>query len=260
MPDTLDADSRFPTHTLTRTDHYVRRVGLAAGAAAAGGLATMDSSLFGNDIAAALVYALTAFGLCAVAGVLAADALTPRPSAAVRTAGLAPRRVRDRVPRRMTPLLLFQAAALLVLLAIGAATAAPDALSRAGRAFTVTCGDLTETHSPWPGAFYATPVLVSLTLGTVGCAFALRRIARRPGDEAQRSRRSSAVTAAWGLLISSQLLGVDVMIAGTLTSMTCATTATTVAALATYPLGLLALITLAWCLITVVAPRAAARR
>ncbi|BBC34943.1 hypothetical protein SGFS_062370 [Streptomyces graminofaciens] len=89
---------------------------------------------------------------------------------------------------------------------------------------------------------------------------ALRRIAQRPGDEARRPRRSSAITAAWGLLVCSQLLGVVAMIAGTLTSMTCAATATTAAALAAYPLGLLALITLAWCLITVVAPRAAARR
>lgn len=49
------------------------------------------------------VFAITAFGLCVVGGVLLGDALTPRPREAVRTAGLAPRRVRDHVPPRVPP-------------------------------------------------------------------------------------------------------------------------------------------------------------
>ncbi|MFJ6837051.1 hypothetical protein [Streptomyces sp. NPDC091209] len=50
-----------------------------------------------------LVFAITAFGLCAVGGVLLGDALTLRPQEAVRTASLAPRLIRDQVPPRMAP-------------------------------------------------------------------------------------------------------------------------------------------------------------
>lgn len=238
---------------------YARWAGPAVGAMAAQQLVTMDTSRTGDDYGMPLVFAITAFGLCVVGGVLLADALTPRPREAVRTAGLAPRRVRDHVPPRVTPLLLLQAVSVVVLLVIGAATASPDALGRAGRALTVTCDGAAKSFGSWPGLFYGIPILASLTIGTAVCAWALRRIALRPGTDQQRRDRSWAVTAAWGVLVSSQLLLVVLMIAVVLTHTTCAGTLGTISALVIYPLGLLALSTLAWSLFTVVVPRAARR-
>jgi hypothetical protein len=102
-------------------------------------------------------------------------------------------------------------------------------------------------------------ILGSLVIGTVACAWALRRIARRPGDEQQRRDRARAIVAAWGVLVSGLLLLVALMIATYLADSNCGGMMGSVASLAIYPLGLLALLTLAWSLFTVVAPRAARR-
>jgi membrane protein implicated in regulation of membrane protease activity len=103
-------------------------------------------------------------------------------------------------------------------------------------------------------------ILGSFVIGTVACAWALRRIARRPGDEQQRRDRARAIVAAWGVLVSGLLLLVALMIATYLADSNCGGMMGSVASLAIYPLGLLALLTLAWSLFTVVAPRAARRR
>lgn len=240
-------------------DRYARWSGLAAGVVAAPLLATMPTSYFGDDYSMPIVLAITGFGLCAVGGVLLGDALTPCPQETVRTADLAPRRVRNYVPPRATPLLVLLAVSLIVLLVIGLSTASPDAVGRAGRALTVTCHGVTKPISPWPGIFYGTPILASLTLGTAACAWALRRIAYRPGGDQQRRDRSWVITAAWGLLVAPQSLLVVMMIASMLTHTTCAGTLGAVIAVVIYPLGLLSLSAVAWCLYTVVAPRAAQR-
>ncbi|MFF3334097.1 hypothetical protein ACFYWX_31850 [Streptomyces sp. NPDC002888] len=242
-----------PERLLARADLCARWAGLTLGAGVAQALATMNS----NDMAMPFVSAVTAFGLCAVGGVLLGDSLTPAPQDAVRTAGLTLRRVRDHVPPRMAPLLIFQSVCVVVLLAIGAAVADPDTAGRAGRALAVTCTIGPTRHlGPWPGLYYATPILVSLTLGTAACVWALRRIAHRPGENQQRHDRSWAITAAWGLLISSQLLLVLGMISRVLFYSRCAGMLGNITALVIYPLGLLSLFTLGWCLFTIVAPRA----
>lgn len=106
MPDTDRPESR--ARARARADRYARLAGLAVGVVAASLWATMDitnSSHSSFDFGVPLVSFVTAFGLCAVGGVLLGDALTPRPREAVRTASLAPRRARDHVPPRITPLL-----------------------------------------------------------------------------------------------------------------------------------------------------------
>jgi hypothetical protein len=246
-----------------RADRYARWAGLAVGAVAAPLWTTTDISTFGNDYGfdVPLVGAVAVFGLCAVGGVLLGDMLTPRPREAVRIAGLAPRRVKDHVPPRMTPLLLLQAVFLAGLVGVGAATASPDAVHRAVRAATVACDGVTEPPvGLWPGMFYGSQILASLAIGTVACAWALRRIAHRAGDEQQRRDRSQAITAAWGVLVSTQLLAVVLLISTFLPRGNCAAgTLGTLTAVVIYPLGVLALFTVAWSLFTVVAPRAARR-
>lgn len=156
----------------------------------------------------------------------------------------------------MAPLLVFQAACIVVLLTIGATVASPDKAGRTGRTLAVTCSTVTRHLGPWPGLYYAAPVLGSLTLGTAACVWSLRRIAHRPGDNQQRHDRSWAITAAWGLLVSSQLLLIVGMIARVLFYSKCAGMLGNVTALVIYPLGLLSLFALGWCLFTIVAPRA----
>ncbi|MFF4588810.1 hypothetical protein [Streptomyces sp. NPDC001388] len=246
-------DTVSPERLLARADLCARWAGLTLGAGVAQAFATMDS----DEMAMPFVSAVTSFGLCAVGGVLLGDSLTPAPREAVRTAGLAPRRVRDHVPPRMAPLLVFQTACLVLLLAVGVAVADADGQGRSGRALAVTCAiGGTRRLGPWPGLFYATPVLVSLALGTAACFWALRRITHRPCDNQQRHDRSWAITAAWGLLVSSQLLLVLGMIGRVLFYSRCAGMLGNITALVIYPLGLLSLFTLGWCLFTIVVPRA----
>ncbi|MGD3112090.1 hypothetical protein [Streptomyces sp. YGL11-2] len=252
-----------PPVSRRRADCYARWAGLVVGAVAAPLWAATDISAFGNDLGMnmPLVSAVMAFGLCAVGGVLLGDALTLRPREAVRTAGLTPRRVKDHVPPRITLLLLLQAVLLTVLVGIGAAMSSTVAIHRAAHAVTVACDGVTEPPvSLWPGIFYGNQILAPLAIGTAACAWALRRIVRRPGDDQLRRNRSWAVTAAWGVLVSTQLLAVLLSIATWLPRRNCDAGALgTVMTLVVYPMSLLALITLAWSLFTLVVPRAARR-
>lgn len=234
-------------------DRYARWTGLAVGVLASRWLQPLNNG-------EGTLYAILAFGLCAVAGVLAGDALTAPRQGAVRTADLTPRRVRDYVPPRMTILLLGLTAALVVALTAAAMVASPDDLGRAGRALTVTCRGMTESAGPWPGFYYGLPIVASLALSTAACGWSLRRIATRPGDEQSRRDRALAIVAAWGLLVSSSLLGVASTASGALMSTTCDGAVGTAANVVLWPLALLALLTAPWCLFTIISPRATAWR
>ncbi|MFC8089611.1 hypothetical protein [Streptomyces sp. NPDC057301] len=250
MLDTVPLQSRLLDHA----DHYARWSGLAIGIVAAQQLVMMES----GDITIPLVFAITAFGLCAVVGVLLGDALTLRPQEAVRTASLAPRLVRNHVPPRMAPLLLLQAASLVALLVMGAVTASsgPDRTGGAGRVINVACQGMGASLGPWPGLYYSGPMFAALAVGTPACVWALRRIAYGPGDYQQRRDRAWAITGAWGLLVSSQVLLVVLMLLVALTETACAGLLGAVTIVAICPLGLLSLFTFGWSLVTVVAPRA----
>ncbi|KUN08808.1 hypothetical protein AQI95_07305 [Streptomyces yokosukanensis] len=230
-------------------DRYARWTGVAAGALAAAWLSALDH---GNGV----LYAIPAFGLCAVVGVLVGDALTAPARGAVRTAGLAPRRVRDHVPPRTTWLLVVLAVALVALLVTAGAVASPDDLGRAGRQLALTCNGRTEAHSPFPGLYYGLPMLASLALATGACGWSLRRIATRPGDEQSRRDRSLAIVAAWGIVVSTSLLGAASTASAALTATTCDGTAGTVANAVLLPLALISLVTAPWMLFTVCSPRA----
>ncbi|MFF1404986.1 hypothetical protein [Streptomyces sp. NPDC058294] len=234
-------------------DRYARWTGLATGALAAWRLSTLDH---GNGV----LYAIPAFGLCAVAGVLVGDTLTAPARATVRTAGLAPRRVRDYVPPRMTWLLVVLAVSLVALLATAGAVATPDDMGRAGRELTLTCRGMTEGHGPWPGLFYGLPMLASLAVATGACGWSLRRIATRPGDEQSRRDRSLAIVAAWGIVVSTSLLGAASTASGALMSMTCDGAAGTAANVVLLPLIVVSLTTALWMLFTVCSPQARWRR
>ncbi|WP_198539533.1 hypothetical protein [Streptomyces graminilatus] len=252
MLDTAPLQARFLDHV----EYYARWSGLAIGIMLGQQLIAMDS----DDIAMPLVFAITVFGLCAVGGVLLGDALTLHPQEAVRTASLAPRLVRDQVPPRMAPLLLLEAASLVALLVTGALTASadPDQAGSAGRVLAVTCEGIGVSLGPWPGLYYSGPMFAALAVGTPVCVWALRRIAHGQGDDQTRRDRAWAITGAWGLLVSSQVLLVAVMVFVALTEEACAGPLGAAAIVAICPLALLGLFTFGWSLVTVVAPRAVA--
>ncbi|WP_369244502.1 hypothetical protein [Streptomyces sp. R41] len=239
---------------LDHANYYARWSGLAIGIVAAQALSTLGHVEFEQRV----VFCITAFGLCAVAGVLLADALTLIPQDAVRTASLAPRLVRDHVPPRMGPLIALQGVSLAVLLAITAATASvdPDRIFSTGKVIAVTCNGMPASLGPWPGMYYSLPTFGALAIATPTCVWALRRIAHGPGGEQQRRDRAWAVTGAWGLLVSSQQLYAVLMISISLTETGCAGSMGALTFWVFYPLALLNLFTVAWSLITVVAPRA----
>ncbi|MGC5565945.1 hypothetical protein ACPYPG_24300 [Streptomyces sp. FR-108] len=250
MLDTVPLQTRILDHA----DHYARWSGLAVGIVAAHHLVTRAD----GDIALPLVFAITAFGLCAVGGVLLGDALTLPPHETVRTASLAPRRIRDQVPPRMARLLLLQAGFLVALLVIGAVTASSvvDRPDRPGSVIDVTCGGIRTSLGPWPGLYYSGPMFAALAVATPVCVWALRRIADGTGDDQQRRDRAWAITGAWGLLVSSQLLLVVLMLLVALTDMACAGPLGAATVVAICPLGLLGMFCFGWSLATVVAPRA----
>ncbi|MFF4566056.1 hypothetical protein [Streptomyces sp. NPDC001435] len=243
---TASASRRF-------VDRYARWTGLLAGALVAYWLIPLDH---GDGI----LYAIPAFGLCAVAGVLVGDALTQPTRGAVRTAGLAPRRVRDYVPPRMTWVLIAMAVVLVLLLGVAAAVASPDDVGRASRALTMTCRGGTASFSPWPGLHYGLPILACLAVATGACGWSLRRIATRPGDEQSRRDRSLAIVAAWGLVVSSSLFGTTAVTSGVLMDSGCGEALWIVARWVLWPLSLVAFVTVALMLSMVCAPRATWRR
>ncbi|WP_326773898.1 hypothetical protein [Streptomyces sp. NBC_01445] len=248
MLDTVPPPSR------ARADRYARFGGLTAGALLS--LYLIDNS---GGLGTGALIAIPVFGLCAAAGVLLGEYITARPQGAVRTAGLAPRRIRDYVPPQLTVVLLIEAALLIALLVTATAIGSPDDMGRAGRVLTMACSGVTESHGPWPGSFYAGPALASLALGTGACGHALRHITRRPGDDQERRDRASAITAAWGLLVAAPLAGTAWSAAGSLRGLSCDGMLGSVAAWTLVPICLVSLSTAIWCLFTVVSPRAAQR-
>ncbi|MFI7274239.1 hypothetical protein [Streptomyces sp. NPDC049879] len=241
----------YGTGLRARPGTRVRRAGLALGAVLACWTALSGS------LGSGLMLAPTAFGACAVLGALGADALTPRQRGTVRTAGLTHRRVRDYLPTRLAAVSAAFAAVLAALLVATTATGGADDLGRAGRSFARVCGDVSMTRGPWPGSFYSVPLLAALGIATALCGLAVHRMARRPApggpgahaaDEARRREGTTAVTAAWGLLVTGSLAGVGVFTAGALRGIPCASTATQAAWWALLPTVAGAAVTAVYCL------------
>jgi hypothetical protein len=201
----------------TAREDLLRWTGLALGALAAVWAAGQ------GQLGIGLLLAPTLLGVGAVLGVLAADATAPAPTGAVRVADLTPRRFFDFLARRTMVALGCAGALLVSLLVFAATTASPDDLGRAGRAFGYRCGDVSVVRGPWPGAYYGLPLAAMLGAATLGCGFALRRMARRPGvDKSWRRRSAARVAAAWGLMVTASLAGVSLAMADAVSGLPCA--------------------------------------
>ncbi len=214
-----------------------------------------------------LLLAAPVAGLFVLAGVLVGELRVTAPPGPVRSAGLEVRRMADYLPRRLFAAVASTAVLLAVVLAVTTAAGSADDIGRPGRALVRRCSaTTTEGRGPWPGSFYAVPVLLVVACGLVLAAVVLVRVVRRPrpdaatlADDALRRRSAAAVTAAGGLLVAVPLAGISAVSAMALVGIDCRPGWWSLLAGA---LGLLVPILLAlagWCLAVLFRPDASHR-
>lgn len=224
---------------------FWRLAGLAAGLAAAIALASAPAAWLGLGLA----LAAPGFALCLLTGVILGELTARAPTGPTRTAGLEVRTARTFLPRRMTRWVAALTVLAAVFFLVAGLVADADDLGRAGRALTVSCGDLVSTATPWPGRFYSLPIGAAILLGLAAAAFAIHAVVRRPRpapDEADdRSRRASArtITAACGVLVTAPLAGSALFAAGALGRVDCPSAIYPVAHWTTLAIAVLAGIT-----------------
>ncbi|WP_329381337.1 hypothetical protein [Streptomyces sp. NBC_01716] len=203
-----------------------------------------------------LLHAIPVFGLCSVAGVLLADLVAHPRRRGVREAGVVRRRVRDQVPRALAGSLGVQAVLLVILLAVSVATASADEAGRVGRALAGSCQGRTYVIGPWPGPYYAWPVLGGLGGGSVVCALTLRRVTARAGDDARRRVRARVTVGAWGVLVAAPLFAVSSTMAVAVHTLPCGGRATDLGALGLASVAFVSAVSAGWCLVALLVPRA----
>ncbi|MDF3300547.1 hypothetical protein [Streptomyces tropicalis] len=191
-------------------------------AGAATGLAVNALVPFDSESDVDLLYEFAAFGLCVMLGALAADVVAHRRPGRLRVASTTPRRIRDFVPHGLTAGVAGQAVVLVALLVVAVSTASPDDAGHSGRALSVTCPEGDQLLSPWPGPYYAWPILGGLMLGTAACALILRRITARSGSDDQRHAGARAAIGAWGVVVCAPLFAVSVNMGVVVLSLACA--------------------------------------
>ncbi|MFF7200293.1 MULTISPECIES: hypothetical protein [unclassified Streptomyces] len=240
----------FRTDWRNWIDTPVRWTGLAAG------VVVNNLVTFSPESDVDLLYAIPVLGICAVGGVLLADVVAHPAARGVRQASAAPRRIRDHVPRGLSSTLLVQALLLVVLLVVAVATASTDATGHAGRAVAVACDGRDQLVGPWPGPYYAWPVLGGLAVGTVVCAATLRRITMRAADDERRRIRARATVGAWGLLTAAPLFAVSLTMATAMLSLSCGGWMETVSFWALGIVAFVSVLTAGWCLSALLLPQA----
>lgn len=158
------------------------------------------------------------FGLLVLLAACAGEMLTAPPETSLRSAGIARRRIVDLVPRRLTWAVCLTTVALAISGVAGALTGTEGRFgSNVGRSYTVACQTLSATTSPYPGAFFALPILALAAVGVVATALALRVVANRRAlgnnaeeDLAARRRSARAVISATGLAGAIPLIGISI--------------------------------------------------
>ncbi|MFI9627082.1 hypothetical protein [Streptomyces sp. NPDC052042] len=198
-----------------RLETPVRWVGAAVG------LAVNKLVSYSPEPDVDLLYGFAVFGLCVMASAFVADVVARQRPGPLRVARVTSRRIQNYVPRGLTAAVAVQATVLVILLVIAAATASPDAAGRSGRALSITCPAGAQLLSPWPGPYYAWPILGGLAFGTVACALLLRRVTARSGSDEQRRTGARAAIGSWGVLVCAPLFGVSLTMGVVVLSLSC---------------------------------------
>jgi hypothetical protein len=174
----------------------------------------------GSKPGAAPAIAVPALAVFLAAGLIAADRTVPRPeAAAVRTARLVRRRVVDVVPVAPAAGVAVLLVGLTGLLAVTGVASTPHKFSDVtpanpndGRHLGCLSGGVAQS-GPWPGWYYAIPIVVTVAAAVVAAAVALRGVMTRPvvdtgvpGDTYRR-RTASAIVGALGVVVATPLAG-----------------------------------------------------
>ena len=207
-----------------------RRHGVAAGClAVVGGVGAAGATLALGSQRVLLVTGVFVACCFLVGGVghtlvLALGELTwPRPEGAVRTVRLRRREVRDVVPRAL--LLATRASWVVTAAVLAVAMVLADASGRGLTTVTTVDGTTTSaTASPFPGAFYAVPLLACLVVLALAVEATLRLVVDRPtvvdADEATDlvlRRASSHRVLRGGLAATLLTLGPTLVVASNAT-------------------------------------------
>ncbi|WP_424534323.1 hypothetical protein ACOZ38_28980 [Sphaerisporangium viridialbum] len=201
---------------------WARLAGLVVGLAASWLALSWDGLGRGPMLAAPVL------GIGLLLGTLAGELAAPRPHGPIRGASLEIRRARDYLPGFSARLAGALSLVSVLLLSVTSVTASTDDLGRAGRELAMTSPDGTvrSATGPWPGWFYAWPMLAVLATAFLLSALVVHRVVQRgrPGldaaaravDDVQRAHTARVVTAAYGLCVALPLTGVAVVAAGAL--------------------------------------------
>ncbi|MFF0579182.1 hypothetical protein [Streptosporangium saharense] len=201
---------------------WARLTGLVVGLAASWLVSSWDS------LGRGLMLAAPVLGIGLLVGTLAGELAVPRPHGPIRGASLEIRRARDYLPRFSVWLAGVLSLVTVLLLGATSVTASADDLGRAGRVLAMSGPDgmVRSAVGPWPGWFYAWPMLAVLATAFLLSALVVHRVVQRgrPGldaaaravDDVQRAHTARVVTAAYGLCVALPLTGVAVIAAGAL--------------------------------------------
>jgi hypothetical protein len=197
-----------------------RVVGLVLGAVVAVMLLVLGQRF--DALGRATALAPTALGAGVLLGTIAGE-LTARPALGVRRSAAVERRtVLPILPRARAVVLAVSTALLLGALALGAAWGSADDLGRPGRVLARQCvvpdpgGEavlMGSARGPWPGSFYAVPLLAALVVLAGLVTLALRAIVRRPRPELD-SRALDTMLRTWS--VGNVLTAATVTVLGTL--------------------------------------------
>lgn len=178
-----DDGDRSPLPASTAARSHAQRVHIAAWCAlfvAAVAMATVSATARGLDAGRITGLVLAAGGLAFLIVSAFGEITWPRPSGSVRTATLIPRTLRDVTPRPAVILFAVVSALVVTALVVGGLTALPDGRSF-GRTEVMTDGlERTWASSPYPGWFYAVPLLLATGAILLTALLCLVLIARRP--------------------------------------------------------------------------------
>lgn len=217
---TVGVDEHAGVVEIARHTRRWRVVGLFLGAV----VAVLLFGFGGRVDALGRVTALapTALGAGILLGTIAGE-LTARPSVGIRrSAAVETRTLRAILPRGRALVLGISTALLVSALAIGAAWGSADDRGRTGRSFGRSCtvddpglGSIlvSGSHGPWPGSFYALPLLVALLALAALVVVALRAIVARPRPELD-SRGLDTMLRGWA--VGNVLTAATVTVLGTL--------------------------------------------
>jgi len=255
-PRRRSAPTSAELRAVARTTRNWRLAGLVAGVVV--GVVAMQQDALGRG----LLLAAPLCAVCVLVGVIVGELQVTSPQGTIRSAGLEVRRIRDYLPRWLTAAVAAATGLLALVLIFTTAVGSPDDLGRAGRFLAHRCSAVASTAvGPWPGSFYALPLVAVVLPGLVLAGLALRRIVDRPRsgddphvDDSLRRQAAEAVVAGCGLLVAVPLGGVSFFAMHALTRIDCAPDAWAVLGGA---LGLLVPFLLAlavWCLSVLAVP------